>query len=119
MYVKTTKSKGREYLYLVEDVYENGRKKTILIERLGRADLMSPEDLQALKDQGINGRRYTVAGIERHLSNIRSTSLDSTQHKPVNEGAHSGNRANDACTKDIHDNDLFDKSSLLKRATSS
>ena len=27
MFIKTTKSKGYEYLYLVESVVENGRKK--------------------------------------------------------------------------------------------
>ena len=48
MYIKTTKSKGYEYLYLVEDTYEGGRKKTVLIESLGRVDLLPQEEVQAI-----------------------------------------------------------------------
>ena len=71
VYIKTTKSKGYEYLYLVEDVYEAGRKKkTIMLERLGRADLIAPEVLQSMKGSELKGCRYTVAGIERTLSKV-------------------------------------------------
>ena len=40
MFIKTTKSKGYEYLYLVEEIVENGRKKLVTLERLGRTDLL-------------------------------------------------------------------------------
>ena len=67
MFIKTTKSKGYEYLYLVEEIVENGRKKLVTLERLGRTDLMSPELIQSLKERYVDSRKYNLAKIEQHV----------------------------------------------------
>ena len=61
MYIKTTKSKGHEYLYLVEEVYQQGAKKTLLLERLGRTDLIAPKTLDTIRSHSVDGRKYTAA----------------------------------------------------------
>lgn len=68
MFIKTTKSKGYEYLYLVEEIKENGHKKTVVLERLGRVDLMAPEAIQSLRARYVDSRKYNVAQIELHLT---------------------------------------------------
>ena len=61
MYIKRTKSKGHEYLYLVEEVYAQGRKQIKTVKALGRVDQMSPEQLQSLLDQPLDQRKLQMS----------------------------------------------------------
>ena len=90
MYIKTTRSKGYEYLYLVEDVYEGGRKKTVLIERLGRADLLSPEDIQSIRAREVNGKKYTMAAIGLNSGGIMSMLQRQTSQQQPSEALEQG-----------------------------
>lgn len=85
MYIKTTKSKGHEYLYLVEEVYQQGAKKTLLLERLGRTDLIAPKTLDTIRSHSVDGRKYTVANIERNLSGILPAILGQARSELAND----------------------------------
>lgn len=87
MFIKTTKSKGYEYLYLVESVVENGRKKFVTLERLGRTDLMSPELIQSLRERYVDGRKYNVAQIEQHVKEVRPLILGKLKTESRSNGS--------------------------------
>lgn len=121
MFIKTTKSKGYEYLYLVESVVENGRKKFVTLERLGRTDLMSPELIQSLRERYVDGRKYNVAQIEQHVKEVRPLILGKLKTESRSNGSLDSTSMDvdsevvDDTVPDLHYGHLIAKQTVLGR----
>ena len=69
MFVKRAKSKQYEYLYLVEEVKdEAGIKHIKILERFGRADLLTEAELQAILSKHPKQIKYEIAQLEGALA---------------------------------------------------